>query len=127
MKQQFLLAIMSLALTTAAANAAGQMTGNDLQSLCNATDQVASTACRFYILGVVQGIEIGDGSYMNASRQMVERKKTILCMVETSQSEMVGIVKDAMRQILSVYPDDGKLPATASILAAMSRKYPCPR
>src|SRR5690242_12060658 len=93
MKRQFLFAINSLALTTAAANAGGQMTANDLQSLCNATDQVASTACRFYILGVVQGIEVGDGSYMNASRQMVERKKTILCMGETSQLEMVGIVK----------------------------------
>jgi hypothetical protein len=123
---RFLIAALLLALTSTGTKA-GEMTAGDLQSLCSGADVEASTACRFYILGVVQGIEIGDGQSMDSSRHLVERKKTILCLAETSQKEMVGIVKDAVRRVLAAYPKDRELPATSSILAAMSAKYPCPQ
>jgi hypothetical protein len=111
-----------------AAKADEEMTAGELFSFCTSADQVASAACRFYVLGVVQGIGIGDGTFMDATRKMVERKKTIFCLPEnTPQTQMVTIVRDTMRQIFVAYPDDKKLPATSSILAAMNRKFPCPK
>jgi hypothetical protein len=110
------------------AKADGEMTAGELYSLCTSADQNAATACRFYVLGVVQGIELGDAAYMGANRQLVERKKTILCLPEnTPQAQMVSIVKEAMKSVLTAYPADKDLPATSSIMAAMNRKFPCPR
>jgi hypothetical protein len=107
---------------------ADELTAGELYSLCTSTDQNASAACRFFVLGVVQGIEIGDGSYMDANRRLVERKKTILCLPESiPQTQMVSIVRDAMKTVLAAYPGDKDLPATSSILAAMNRKFPCPK
>jgi hypothetical protein len=125
-KAASILLFACFAFTPAEAN--DEMTNGELYSLCTSADQNASAACRFYILGVVQGIELGDGAYMGANRQLAERKKTILCLTEsTPQAQMVSIVKDAMKAVLAAYPGDRDLPATSSILAAMARKFPCPR
>lgn len=112
----------------APAKATGEMTAGDLYALCTSADQNASTACRFYVLGVVQGTEMGDGAYMAANRQLLERRKTILCLSEgVSQSQMVSFVRDALKIDLIAYPGDKELPATSLIVAAMNRKFPCPR
>jgi hypothetical protein len=105
------------------------LTSGDLYSFCISKDQVAQTACRFYVLGVVQGIQLGDGAYMDHStRNLVERKKTIMCLLdEVGQSQMVLIVIDAMAKDLAAFPDDKELPATSIAAAAMSRRFPCSR
>ena len=105
---------------------ADEMTAGELLSLCTSTDQVASTACRFYVLGVVQGIGIGDSAYMDATPKLVEKKKTIFCLPDnTPQAQMVTIVRDTMKRVFAAYPNDKNLPATSSILAAMFQKFPC--
>jgi hypothetical protein len=40
---------------------AGQMTEGDLQTICDGTDIESKAACRFYILGVAEGITEGIG------------------------------------------------------------------
>jgi hypothetical protein len=106
-----------------------ELTSGDLYSFCASKDQMAQTACRFYVLGVVQGIETGDGGYMDHStHQMVERTKTILCVPdEVTQSQMVAIVREAMAQDLANYPSDKELPATSIVVAVMNRRFPCAR
>jgi hypothetical protein len=117
-------------LYASSAVADGQMTQGDLYTFCVATDETSQTACRFYVLGVVQGIEVGDSSYMDSTtRRLVERKKTIYCLPDggLSQSEMVAIVKGVLQSVLTAYPKDKELPAQAAVLAAMNRKFPCPK
>jgi hypothetical protein len=107
----------------------GEMTAGDLYSLCSATDQVASTACRFYVLGIVQGVGLGDGAYLDATtRHLQERKKTIFCLPEnTPQAQMVAVVTDTMKLDLGAYPDDRKLPAASTIVGVLVHKFPCPK
>jgi len=93
-KAAIILFLLSCAASTAA-KADDEMTAGGLYSFCTSADQVASTTCRFYIVGVVQGIGLGDGTFMDATRKMAERKKTIFCMPEnTPQAQMVSIVTD---------------------------------
>ena len=44
---------------TAASSDEPAMTANDLAQLCSGTDHVSRNACRIYILGVTQGIDVG--------------------------------------------------------------------
>jgi len=126
-KAAIILFLLSCAASTAA-KADDEMTAGELYSFCTSADQLASTTCRFYIVGVVQGIGLGDGTFMDATRKMAERKKTIFCMPEnTPQAQMVSIVTDTMRQLFVAHPDDKKLPAIVSILAAMNHRFPCPK
>jgi hypothetical protein len=117
-------------LPTGSAVAGGQMTQGDLYTFCVATDETSQTACRFYVLGVVQGIEVGDSAYMDSTtRRLVERKKTIYCLPDGGlpQSEMVSIVKVVLQSVLTAYPKDKELPAQSAVLAAMNSKFPCPK
>ncbi len=100
-----------------------------LFALFPATDQVASSACRFYILGIVQGVGLGDGAYLDATtRHLQERKRTIFCPPEnTPQAQMVAVVRDTMKLDLGAHPDDRKLPAASTIVGVMVHKFPCPK
>jgi hypothetical protein len=108
------------------ANADELLAGN-LYSFCTSNDQMVSNACRFYVLGVVQGVGLGDGSTMDASgKQMVERKKTIFCIPEDmSQTQMVSLVRDLLALDLKVYPEDRKLAAVGMVAGIMHMKFPC--
>ena len=53
------LAVAAALLLTAASSDEPAMTANDLAQLCGGTDHVSRNACRIYILGVTQGIEVG--------------------------------------------------------------------
>ena len=54
-----LTAAVALLLLTAASSEAPAMTAADLAQLCGGTDHVSVNACRIYILGVTQGIDVG--------------------------------------------------------------------
>jgi hypothetical protein len=104
----------------------GELAGGDLYSYCVSTDQVASTACRFYVLGIVQGVGLGDGAYLDATQHLKEKKKTIFCLPDnTPQAQMVAIVKESMKLVFAAHPDDKKLPAATTILGVMVLKFPC--
>jgi hypothetical protein len=88
---------------------------------------MVSSACRFYVLGVVQGVGLGDGATMDASGQMVERKKTIFCIPDGGipQSQMVSVVRDLIGLDFKRYPEDRKLSAVGMVAAVMRKKFPC--
>jgi hypothetical protein len=69
---------------------ADELTAGELLSFCTSTDQVASTACRFYVLAVVQGVGIGDSAYMDATPKFVEKKKTIFCLPDNTPETATG-------------------------------------
>jgi Rap1a immunity proteins len=106
---------------------ADELSAGDLYSFCTSNDQMASSACRFYVLGVVQGVGLGDGSTMDASgKQMVERKKTIFCIPDDmSQTQMVNLVRDLLGLDFKRYPEDRKLAAAGMVAGIMHTKFPC--
>jgi Rap1a immunity proteins len=107
---------------------ADELTAGDLYSFCTSSDQMASTACRFYILGVVNGVRLGDGMYLGANKIAVERKRTIFCNPDNMlQSEMVDLIKNFFSRNFKNHPEDKDLPADTTISAAMGTKFPCPR
>jgi hypothetical protein len=108
---------------------ADELSAEDLYSFCTNKDQMVSNACRFYVLGVVQGVGIGDGSTMDASgNQMVGRKKTIFCIPDNMpQSQMVSLVRDMLGLDFKKYPEDKKLEAAGMVTGIMHTKFPCPK
>jgi len=90
---------------------------------------MAQTACRFYVLGVVQGVQLGDGSSMDHStHRFVEKTKTIMCVPdEVDQSQMVTVVRQTLAQEFTAYPGDKELPASSTVSAIMNRRFPCSR
>jgi len=90
-------------------------------------DQTVINACRFYVLGVVQGVGLGDGTTFDASRkQMVERKKTIFCIPDDmSQVQMVSLVRDLLALEFKGYPEDRKLAAAGVVAGIMHTRFPC--
>jgi hypothetical protein len=73
------LAIVLAFLASNAANAE-ELSAGQLYEFCTSKEPVATSACRFFILGAVVGINLGDGSIMGPDRQVRERKKTHFCM-----------------------------------------------
>ena len=121
------LAIVLAFLASNAANAEELSTGQ-LYEFCTSKDRVANSACRFFILGAVVGIGLGDGAIMGPDRQLRERKKTIFCMPDNvSQSQMVSIFVNTTRGLATIYPDDLKLPAVSVVSGSMNRAFPCSR
>ena len=107
---------------------ADALTAGEPYSFCISADQTESNACRFYVLGIVQGVSLGDGTYLDATRKLVARKKTIFCLPEnTPQAQIVAIASDSLKQLFAVHPDDKKLPAATTILGVMILKFPCPK
>jgi hypothetical protein len=106
---------------------ADELSAGDLFSFCTSNDEMVSTACRYYVLGVVQGVGLGDGSTMDASgKQMIERKKKIFCIPDDMpQSQMVSLVRDSLALDFKRYPDDRKLGAVGTVTSIMHTKFPC--
>ena len=106
---------------------ADELSAGELYSFCTSNDQMVSNACRFYVLGVVQGVGLGDGSTMDASgKQMVERKKTIFCIPDDmSQTQLVSLVRDLLGLDFKRYPEDRELTAVGMVAGIMHTKFPC--
>jgi hypothetical protein len=106
---------------------ADELSAGDLFSFCTSNDEMVSTACRYYVLGVVQGVGLGDGATMDASgKEMVERKKTIFCIPDDMpQSQMVSLVRDLLALDFKRYPEDRKLGAVGTVASIMHTKFPC--
>ncbi len=96
------------------------MTAGDLQQICLGTDAESKAACRYYILGIAQGIQMGmsiaDGK-TGGGRPCVPEN--------TSGSALVLAVKMKMGQDLMVYPDDRKLDASGVVGAITVSNFPC--
>jgi hypothetical protein len=95
-----------------------QMTVADLQTICAGNDAENNAACRFFILGVVEGASLGEG------RQTVDGP---LCIATASSSQLVTAIKIAMAADLKAFPQDRSLAAAGFVTAAAMKVFPCPK
>jgi len=116
--------VLAVSLLSFAAQADELSTGHLLE-FCTSKDEMVQTACRFFILGAVLGVEAGDGMALSR-RKFTERTKTHFCPPDNvTGKEMVQTFVSYTNAVLLKYPDDTKLPAMSTLEAAMNFKYPC--
>ncbi len=98
----------------------GAMTGGDLQEICTNSSAESKAACRFYILGITQGVSMGmsiaDGKTKGGRPCIPDN---------TSGSALELAVKMKLGQDLMVYPEDKKLDAAGLIGAILVNTFPC--
>ncbi len=118
-----LLAVATVAFALPAT--ADQLTAGELLGFCSASDSGSNTVCRFFVLGVVEGVQSADGTTMKG-KEFVEGTKTIMCLPDNlPASTMVAVVRAFIDGVTKHYPDDAKLPAVSAVLGAMAQRYPC--
>ena len=102
------------------ARADGAITAGELQEICLGADAESKSACRFYILGIVQGMSVG----MNIADGKTKGGRP--CVPEDMPSSALEVaVKLKMGQLLMVFPDDRKLDASGFVAAAIISTFPC--
>jgi hypothetical protein len=96
------------------------MTAGDLQEICIGSSAESKAACRFYLLGITQGISMG----MSIADGKTEGGRP--CIPENLSASAIELaVKIKMGQDLMVYPDDRKLDASGLVSAALVSTFPC--
>lgn len=96
------------------------MTAGDLQEICIGSGAEAKASCRFYLLGITQGISLGisiaDGKTQGGRP----------CIPENLSASSIELaVKMKMGQDLMVFPDDRKLDASGLVGAILVSTFPC--
>jgi Rap1a immunity proteins len=110
------LALTGVLLTSATAAAdENAMTAGDLQQLCLGSDTTSKNVCRIYILGVVQGIEVGLN--MRGRRPCVP--------ATTSAESLQQTIKSKLDEDLTAVPSDKNLVAAGIIGGIVARAFPC--
>jgi hypothetical protein len=97
---------------------AEQMTVDDLQQICSGRDTASQNACRFYILGVVEGASVGTG-------RNVSGRTLCIAAEEIPSPALADAVKQKMRADLIAFPEDKSLAASGFVIAAAMKSYPC--
>lgn len=88
-----------------------------LRSYCSSADQHQRQVCSIYILGVVQGLQLGQGLVLD---------KQVRCIKDDlTEQELVGAFMASSGALKAAYPADMKLPAVGIVSAAIARKFPC--
>ena len=112
-----IIAVALLASLLAPPALADQMTVAELQQICAGKTLDTQNACRFYVLGVVEGASFGEGSKTVAGP---------LCIASDVQSTaLVDAVKKLMQADLLAYPQDKSLAAAGFVAAAAMKAFPC--
>ena len=104
-------------LVTAAAPSQPAMTAGDLAQLCDGSDHVSRNACRIYMLGVAQGIEVGirmAKGGTRASRSCVPPG--------ISADELEASLK---KRLAALDSDSQRRDAASFIGAALAAEFPC--
>ena len=112
--------ICMLFMSASAFAADSAMTAGDLQQICLGSNAESKAACRFYILGITQGIDLG----MNNADGKTRGGRP--CVPEnTSGLALELAVKMKMGEDLMVFPDDRKLDASGFVGAIIIKTFPC--
>jgi len=100
---------------------AEQMTAGDLQQICSSQKLDVDAPCRFYIMGIVQGITIGLGM---ADGQAGGRP----CIPDDlPMAKLETVVKAQLGADLMVNPQDKELPASSLVGAVIATTFKCKR
>lgn len=103
-------AIFVLAGSATAADAPQQLTAGELADFCRSRDIAVSNACRFFILGVVEGAVTGG----------------LICLPDGAPIDNIEtLVRAEMARDFEFHPADKELPAVALVLAPIRLRYPC--
>src|SRR5260370_37581377 len=103
--------VFASVVVSGAANAE-ELNAGQLYAFCTSQNEVASTACSFFILGVVQGIGLGDGALMGPNGRIKPRGRTHFCIPErVPQDRMVSIFQNTIRVLVDGDPEDLNAPA----------------
>jgi Rap1a immunity proteins len=96
------------------------MTVGDLQQLCTGSDHVSRNACRIYILGVTQGLQVGldiaDGK-LHEGRPCVPD--------DTSADALESVLKRRLAAAIAASPANGNRDAARFIGGALGHSFPC--
>jgi hypothetical protein len=96
------------------------MTAGDLQEICIGSSPESKAACRFYLLGITQGLSMG----MSIADGKTEGGRP--CIPENLSGSAIELaVKIKMGQDLMVFPDDRKLDASGFVSAMIVSTFPC--
>jgi Rap1a immunity proteins len=96
------------------------MTAGDLQEICIGSSAESKASCRFYLLGITQGISMG----MGIADGKTEGGRP--CIPENLSASAIELaVKIKMGQDLMVFPDDRKLDASGLVSAILVSTFPC--
>ena len=109
-------AALTICVLAAVSARAAEMTGGQLLDLCEAKDATAHNACRYYILGVAEGLQFS-GRKSDARR---------ICVPGTiSEARFVEVFQAAAAPEFTTYPNDREMPAAGLVTAALTRAFPC--
>jgi hypothetical protein len=99
---------------------AKEMTAGDLQQVCSSKNPDVDAPCRFYIMGIVQGITIGLGL---ADGKVAAGRPCIPDDLQDSKLET--LVKAKLGADLMVNPEDKDLPAASFVGAVIGTTFRC--
>jgi len=106
-------------LATATPAADGVMSAGDLQQLCLGTDTTSRNVCRVYILGVVQGIEVG---LHLADSKTAHRP----CIPQSTSAEgLEQAVRSKLDEDLAAATTNRDQDASTLIVTAAAQAFPC--
>jgi hypothetical protein len=96
------------------------MTAGDLQQICIDSSAESKAGCRFYLLGITQGISMGmaiaDGKAQGGRP----------CVPDNLSASAIELaVKMKLGEDLMVFPDDRKLDASGVVGAILVSTFPC--
>lgn len=98
----------------------------DLYQFCTSSVEEAKAACRFYIFGVFEGVELTGASVQDNSGNFHEAKNKRFCVPDDlSSSAMELIVRMKMGEDLAVFPADRDIPAVSFVMAVIFKQFPC--
>jgi hypothetical protein len=118
-------AVILMLLASNVANAEDLSAGK-LYAYCTSKDEMIAAGCGFFILGVVEGIRMGDGAEMGPDRQLRQRSHTHFCIPDDFPlPKMVSVFENSVKLLATKYPEDLKSPAVSIVDAAMNRAFPC--
>jgi hypothetical protein len=96
------------------------MTAQDLQQTCTGSSAESKAACRFYLLGITQGISMG----MNIADGKTQGGRP--CIPDNLSASGIELaVKMKLGSDLMVFPDDRKLDASGVVGAILVSTFPC--
>jgi hypothetical protein len=96
------------------------MTAGDLQRICSGSSAESKAACRFYLLGIAQGISVG----MSIADGKTQGGRP--CIPDNLSASAIELaVKMKLGEDLMVYPDDRKLDASGFVGAILVSTFPC--
>ncbi len=96
------------------------MTAGDLQQICIDSSAESKVACRFYLLGITQGISMG----MSIADGKTQGGRP--CVPDNLSASGIELaVKMKLGEDLMVFPDDRKLDASGVVGAILTSTFPC--